>query len=68
MFHESDDPERLVPLVWEPDHYMIAVTGDPLRNSAYVFAHNGLRGFPVSKPVKLPNDWGRKLAARPGNA
>ncbi len=64
VYHESDDPQRLVPLVWEPDHYMIAVMGDPLRNNAYVFAHNGLRGFPVSKPVKLPKDWGSKLAAR----
>jgi len=63
VFHESDDPQRLVPLVWEPDHYMLAVTGDPLRNNAYVFAHNGLRGFPVSKPVKLPKDWDSKLAA-----
>ena len=67
VYHESDDPERLVPLVWEPDHYMIAVTGDPLRNSAYVFAHNGLRGFPVSKSVKLPKNWRGKLAARRGN-
>ena len=67
VYHESDDPERLVPLVWEPDHYMIAVTGDPLRNSAYVFAHNGLRGFPVSKSVRLPKDWDSKLAPRPGN-
>jgi hypothetical protein len=57
VYHESDDPERLVPLVWEPDHYMIGVTGDPLRNNAYVFAHNGLRGFPVSKPVRLPKSW-----------
>ena len=46
---------------------MIAVTGDPLRNSAYVFAHNGLRGFPVSKSVRLPKDWDSKLAPRPGN-
>ncbi len=54
VFHESDDPDRLVPLVWEPEHYMIAVAGDPDRNNAYVFAHNGLRGFPVSKPIRLP--------------
>jgi hypothetical protein len=46
VYHESDDPERLVPLVWKPDDYMIAVTGDPLRNNAYVFAQNGLRRYP----------------------
>jgi hypothetical protein len=52
VYHESDDPERLVPLVWKPDDYMIAVTGDPLRNNAYVFAQNGLRGYPVSRAVR----------------
>jgi hypothetical protein len=62
VYHESDDPQRMVPLVWKPDDYMVAVTGDPLRNSAYVFAHNGLRGYPVSKPVRLPTDWKRRLS------
>jgi hypothetical protein len=64
VYHESDDPDRLVPMVWQPNHYMIGVTGDPMRNSAYVFAHNGLRGFPVSKSVLLPVDWGQLLATR----
>ncbi len=67
IYHESDDPNRMVPLVWKPDDYMIAVTGDPLRNNAYVLAHNGLRGYPVSKPVRLPADWHSKLAALRGN-
>ncbi len=52
VYHASDDPERLVPLVWKPDDYQIAVMGDPLRNNAYVFAHNGLRGYTVSKAVR----------------
>ncbi len=64
VFHESNDPDRLVPLVWKPDDYMIVVTGDPLRNNAYVFAHNGLRGYPVSKVIRLPKDWNSRLAAR----
>ena len=51
VFFESDDPNRMVPLVWEPDDYMIAVTGDPARNSAYVFAHNGVLGYPVAKKI-----------------
>ena len=50
-FFESDDPQRMVPLVWEPDDYMIVVTGDPARNSAYVFAHNGVLGYPVTKKI-----------------
>jgi hypothetical protein len=41
----------MVPLVWEPDDYMIVVTGDPARNSAYVFAHNGVLGYPVTKRI-----------------
>jgi hypothetical protein len=51
VFFESDDPDRMVPLVWEPDDYMIVVTGDPARNSAYVFAHNGVLGYPVTKKI-----------------
>lgn len=53
-FAESDDPERMVPIVWEPDDFMIAVTGDPMRNSAYVFGHNGILGYPVTHEVRLP--------------
>jgi hypothetical protein len=51
VFYESDDPNRLVPIVWRPEDYMIAVTGDPLRNNAYIFAHNGFLGYPVGKKV-----------------
>jgi hypothetical protein len=61
VFAESDDPDRLVPIVCEPDDLMIAVSGDPLRTNAYVFAHNGILGFPVTKTVKLPRDWSRLL-------
>ena len=51
IFAESDDPERLVPIVCEPEHLMIAVSGDPLRTNAYSFVHNGLLGYPVTKPI-----------------
>jgi hypothetical protein len=51
-FFESDDPNRMVPLVWDPEDYMIVVTGDPARNSAYVFAHNGVLGYPVAKKIQ----------------
>ena len=63
IFHESGDPNRMVPIVWKPEDYMIAVTGDPLRNNAYVFAHNGFLGYPVGKRIELPRDWQQKLAA-----
>lgn len=54
VFHASDDPGRLVPLVWKPEDYMLAVTGDLTRNSVYVFAHNGVLGYPVAKRIRPP--------------
>ncbi|MBG9386410.1 hypothetical protein I5803_00100 [Caenimonas sp. DR4.4] len=53
VYAESDDPDRLVPIVWAPEHFMIVVTGDPLRTSGYMFGHNGQLGFPVTKKVAL---------------
>lgn len=64
VFHESDDPNRLVPLVWKPEDFMIAVTGDLTRNNAYAFVRNGDMGYPVGKRITLPADWERLLAAR----
>ncbi|MBI3044877.1 MAG: hypothetical protein HYY78_18830 [Betaproteobacteria bacterium] len=57
VFHASDDPERLVPLVWKPEDFLVTVTGDLTRNSVYIFAHNGVLGFPVAKRIQLPKDW-----------
>lgn len=57
LFHESDDPERMAPIVWKPEDLMIAVGGDPPRNNAYVFAHNGFLGFPTGKKIDLPKHW-----------
>jgi hypothetical protein len=54
VFHASDDPDRRVPLVWKPEDYMLAVTGDLTRNSVYIFAHNGVLGYPVAKRIRLP--------------
>jgi hypothetical protein len=56
LFAESDDPARRVPLVWAPEHIMVAVTGDPLRTNACVLAHNGRLGFPVSRRIVPPED------------
>ncbi|MBI4184959.1 MAG: hypothetical protein HY521_13295 [Proteobacteria bacterium] len=57
VFCESDDPERLVPIVFEPDDFMIAVSGDLLRTNAYTFAHNGFVGYPVARKIALPRNW-----------
>jgi hypothetical protein len=66
VFAESDDPDRLVPVVCRPDDIMVAVSGDPLRTNAYVFAHNGILGFPTTKPVRLPAGLRRLLADASG--
>ena len=63
VFGESDDPARLVPIVSDADHFMIAVAGDLLRTNAYAFSHNGRLGFPTAKRIDLPRDWNAKLAA-----
>ena len=57
VFAESDDPERLVPIVFCPEDIMVLVSGDPLRTNVYVFAHNGYLGFPTAKRIELPGDW-----------
>jgi hypothetical protein len=62
VYAESTDPDRPVPIVPTPGHIGIAVTGDPLRTNAYVFAHNGMLGYPTAKAVRLPADWDAKLA------
>jgi hypothetical protein len=54
VFAESDDPDRLVPVVEKAEDIMIAVSGDPLRTNASVFAHNGILGYTTTKPIRLP--------------
>ncbi|HEX3177257.1 MAG TPA: UGSC family (seleno)protein [Methylomirabilota bacterium] len=66
VYAESSDPERLVPVVARPEDIMIAVSGDPLRTNAYVFSHNGILGFPTTKPIRLPGAWRALLAEAAG--
>ena len=57
VFAESEDPDRLVPIVCRAEDLMVAVSGDPLRTNAYAFAHNGILGYPTTKPIRLPAEW-----------
>lgn len=43
-FAESDDPDRLVPIVASPEGIMVAVAGDPNRANAFVFSNDGRHG------------------------
>jgi hypothetical protein len=62
VFAESDDPNRLVPIVFDPDDFMVLVSGDPLRTNAYTFAQNGFLGFPTAKKIVLPKDWAERIS------
>lgn len=44
VFAESDDPDRLVPIVTDPSKFLIAVTGDPNRANAFAMSHDGPHG------------------------
>jgi hypothetical protein len=61
QFCESEDPNRMVPIVCSPDDFLISVSGDPLRNNAYVFVHNGKLGYTTSKKIELPSNWNKLL-------
>jgi hypothetical protein len=61
VFQDSADPNRLVPIVFDPEDFMILVTGDPLRTNAYAFAPNGHLGFQVAHRIELPADWDTRL-------
>jgi hypothetical protein len=61
VFAESEAPDRLVPIVCRAEDLMVAVSGDPLRTNAYAFAHNGMLGYPTTKPIRLPAEWLRLL-------
>lgn len=61
VFAESDDRERMVPITFNPNDFMVAVSGDPLRTNAITFAHNGILGYTVAREIDLPKDWEAKL-------
>jgi hypothetical protein len=61
-FGQSNDPDRLVPVVVKPQDILIAVSGDPLRSNCYVMPHNGMLGYTTTKPIHLPPDWDERLA------
>ena len=57
QFCESEDPNRLIPIVCSPEDIVLTVSGDPLRNNVYTFVSNGPLGYTTSKKVELPANW-----------
>ncbi|MBI4334663.1 MAG: hypothetical protein HY673_25700, partial [Chloroflexi bacterium] len=58
---ESANPDRLVPVVWSPDHIMITVSGDPGRDNCLICSQNGKIGYPTSRQIRLPANWAQLL-------
>lgn len=59
IYHESDDPDRMVPVFIKPEWIGIVIAGDPGRNQSKGFCSNHIQGVPTSKRVTLPKDWDR---------
>ena len=64
VYHESDDPERLIPVFQKPEWIGIVVAGDPGRNQSKGYCSNHVQGPPVSKPVRLPGNWQQLIAKK----
>lgn len=63
LFAVSDDPERLVPILHNPEELQIVVCGAPNRNRSFICGQFGMYGGDVSREIRLPADWKNKLAA-----
>ncbi len=51
VFAESDDPQRLVPIVTRPQRILVAVAGDPTRANAYALSNDGPHGWWTGKRI-----------------
>lgn len=60
-YYESDDPDRLVRVFVKPEWIGIVVAGDPGRNQSRGYVQNQRQGIPVSRRIRLPDDWGSLL-------
>ena len=57
VFAASNDPDRPVPIVCQPEDFQIAVAGDPGRTNAFVMSHNGQLGYTVGQRIETPEGW-----------
>jgi hypothetical protein len=61
-FCRSENPNRIVPLLWNPDEFLIIVAGDPSRNRCFIATQCAEQGLATSKAVDLPGNWEKLLA------
>ncbi|MFC1988990.1 hypothetical protein ACFLVW_00215 [Chloroflexota bacterium] len=61
QYCQSTDNDRLIPIVWSPEDFMITVSGDPGRDNCFICSQNGFIGYPVSKKIELPSNWQKLL-------
>jgi hypothetical protein len=66
VFAESEDPNRMVPIVCKPEDFMIAVAGAPGQKHAHVLAQNGFINYPTAKKIQLPAKWNELLSKAQG--
>ncbi|MFC2001135.1 hypothetical protein ACFLUZ_01360 [Chloroflexota bacterium] len=57
QYCQSEDPDRLLPIVFSPDDFLITVSGDFGKDNCFICAQNGFIGYPVSKKIELPARW-----------
>lgn len=56
-WYESDDPNRMVPLLSPEARIVVIVTGDPTRNRCLFYRENYTQGRLTSRVIKLPSNW-----------
>jgi hypothetical protein len=65
IYHESDDPERMVPVFIKPEWIGVVVSGDPGRNRSRGYIQNHEQGAPISRKVELPDNWPQLISSNP---
>jgi hypothetical protein len=61
-YGESPDPQRLIPVIPDPESLLIVVSGDPARNQNKAYIQSGHIGPPTSRKVVLPKNWQKLLS------
>jgi hypothetical protein len=64
IYHESSDPDRMIPVFIKPEWIGVVVSGDPGRNRSRGYIQNHEQGPPVSRLIELPDNWKQMLASK----